>query len=210
MPRKDYNIVISLLKEDLGPYGFTVAETKTAWKIDFHYKHEQTGIWLDIFPVDSFCSNRPKSQIPETERNTLRKKYHKVWERNYLSKDESFFADLRRSSFEEHFELNGQFKIFYHGQEFNYPRIYLNEEDEIFPLRIIKHEGMEFYAPNNVFEYLKEIYGPNFMQFPKGGILHHDFGRGRLSTWAKQNGVDMSEIKTYLIQILKTYSSGKE
>ena len=32
------------------------------------------------------------------------------------------------------------------------------------------------------------------MNFPRRGILHHDEGRGPLSTWANNHGVDMKEI----------------
>lgn len=210
MPRLDYNKALPLLKADFEPYGFTVTEAKTAWKIDFSYQHEKTGLWLDIFPVDEFYTNKSKYEIGEEERASLSRKYHKIWVKQHKTKDSIYFENLRKNIFESHFEQIGKNRILYHGQEFAYPRPYFNENDEVFPLREISYEGMIFYAPNNVFEYLKEIYGPNFMQFPKGGMLHHDFGRGKLSTWAKRNGVDMNEIKSYLIQLLNNYTSDNE
>lgn len=36
------------------------------------------------------------------------------------------------------------------------------------------------------------------MHLPKTGILHHDMGRGALSTWAKNNHIDMNNLYNYL------------
>jgi len=38
--------------------------------------------------------------------------------------------------------------------------------DEVFPLKKIKFEGLEFYAPKNPKHYLKSIYSFNFMELP--------------------------------------------
>lgn len=39
------------------------------------------------------------------------------------------------------------------------------------------------------------------MNFPKNGVLHHDMGRGPLSTWAKSFGIDMYDVHNYLKNI---------
>lgn len=37
---------------------------------------------------------------------------------------------------------------------------------DIFPLKRINFEGMEFYAPNNAHDYLQILYGSDYMNFP--------------------------------------------
>lgn len=39
------------------------------------------------------------------------------------------------------------------------------------------------------------------MDFPKQGVLHHDLGRGPLSTWAERSGTNMKTVYGYLKRI---------
>lgn len=96
-------------------------------------------------------------------------------------------------------DRNDSYDIIYHGREFNHqhPRAFYLQND-IYPISNVTFEGYAFSAPANVHSYLKKNYGGNYMSLPKGGILHHDEGRGPLSTWARKNHIDMNQIMTYL------------
>ena len=91
------------------------------------------------------------------------------------------------------------YEIIYHSREFphNHPNAFYLKED-IYPIANIEFEGFKFAAPANIYIYLKNIYGLNYMSLPKGGILHHDEGRGPLSTWAQRNQIDMKQVLSYL------------
>ena len=52
MPRQDYNRITEILKAEFTKDGFGVVET--LGRTGFHYKHEKTGVWIDIFPVDTW------------------------------------------------------------------------------------------------------------------------------------------------------------
>lgn len=89
-----------------------------------------------------------------------------------------------------------------HAPEFYYPKELIVDKEDIYPLQQIQFEGFTTFAPNNVEKYLTILYGPGFMGFPTKGVLKHGTTRPPLSTWAKTNHVDMTEVKQYLARVL--------
>ena len=65
MPREDYEKVIPLLKPELEKYGIIVGpggiydDRDILQRLGVNYKTAETGIWMDIFPVDLIKSNKP-------------------------------------------------------------------------------------------------------------------------------------------------------
>lgn len=55
--------------------------------------------------------------------------------------------------------------------------------------------------PCDVKTFVISLYGSNYMDFPKQGVLHHDLGRGPLSTWAERSGTNMKTVYGYLKRI---------
>ena len=51
--------------------------------------------------------------------------------------------------------------------------------------------------------YLEDIFGSHYMELPHVGVLHHDGGRGPLSTWAIKSGTDMKEVYSYLMKVFE-------
>ena len=55
MPRNDYNQIISIIQSELGGTGIH-AEVKEG-RIGVGYNHQETGIWIDIYPIDDYYSS---------------------------------------------------------------------------------------------------------------------------------------------------------
>lgn len=203
MLRDDYNKLLSLLHNDFDDMGFHANEPTSGRQIGWGYNHSKTGIWLDIFPIDVTSVDKQKNDI-KTELIKRIKKYRNKYDKKHWTNKESAFLSSQRSSIINSFS-KGDFKIFYHGPEFNYNIVH--DSEDIFPLTTARFENCEFPIPNKADSYLKEIYGNYYMLFPKTGVLKHDLGRGALSTWAKKNNIEMNDIKAQLEMIIKKYDS---
>lgn len=55
----------------------------------------------------------------------------------------------------------------------NPERIRINRYDSIFPLSTVQFEGFTFPAPANPHLNLIELFGRDYMSFPKEGAVHH-------------------------------------
>ena len=201
MPRDDYEQACTLLKE-LKEYGIEAEEDEKGKRIGLGYMHQQTGIWLDIFPIDSFYTSNWTSKTKQELSNNILS-YRKYYLKNIkrLSKEDLY---KKRNEF-INIEKIGDTLIRYHGPEFIYSRLLIHENNCIYPLTRIKFENFEYNAPNNLDLYLKDIYGNNYMQYPKNGIEKHDEGRGLLKTWAKRNNINMDNVYNQLIEIYSDY-----
>jgi lipopolysaccharide cholinephosphotransferase len=196
MPRHHYQKALFLMKKELEPMGFEVEEYGVGRLIGLGYKHRQTGIWLDIFPVDEISCGMNYCEIREKLMERILK-YRKYYNSNKGKYDASFFDKKRKFLINDYFE-SGHNNIIYHGPEFKYLKILLHNFEEIYPLNTLTFEGIELNVPHEYAQYLSRIYGNNFWGFPKNGITKHDLGRGPLSTWAKKCGIDMNIIKNEL------------
>lgn len=191
--REDYDRLLTILPIELAEYG--IQSNEDSFRIGVGYNHLKTGIWLDIFATDFYLSN---NEITEIESDVLLKanKLRSVVlsQKNRISEEK--VIELKQSIF--NLPGKGKNKLFFTSPELLAPNIKRHTEDSLFPLQRITFEGFMFFAPNNVDVFLKHIYGDSYMGFPKSGVLHHDLGRGPLSTWAKRSGTNMEEVYTYL------------
>ena len=194
MLREDYNKIIPILKSELNNNDFDIKESNG--RIGFGYKHTKTGIWCDIFPIDDYKVN----EYSELNINILKSKivkYRSFYDKKKekLSYNEMQVERLKMINDDE----TAKSVIIYHGREFNHlhPKAFY-KKDDIFPLTKIIFENYEFPAPSNIELYLSKIFGENYMQIPRGGILCHENNLGPLSTWAQNNNVNMQEIFNYL------------
>ena len=194
MPRKDYNRALTELRDALSKYDVELNEDN---QIGVGFKHNQTGVWCDIFAVDDYyydgdydvAEKKLRMAIPQCRRDYQRHKKHA----NVEWKAERRLKIIGGTE--------GQNRILYHQPEFQYEKDRIRAYEIVFPLSQVEFEGYTFNAPGNTDIYLKGCYGNNYMGFPKRGILHHDQGRGPLSTWAKKNGMDMQKVYEKLLGI---------
>lgn len=188
MPREDYNRAMTDLREALSSYGIKCIEIIRLGHIRFGYQSNKTGIWLDVLPMDDYHTNLNREEVITSLHKVL-PKYRKIYNRH-----------IKKATIEKRTEWrqkiiggeSGNNHFLYMTPEFPYPRIVVHHFDEAMPLSKIEFEGYRFNAPHDCVQYIKAIYGNNYMGFPRKGVLHHDMGKGTLSTWAKRNDIDMN------------------
>ena len=159
-------------------------------RIGLGYRHKETGIWLDIFPVDDYFTN----ERFEDEKVVLAKKIRK-YKKKYgfgavLSKEQ---YNQRKSEIIGNTEGRGH-RLFYLTPEFKSIKTIIYDDKYVYPLSVLEFEGYEFPVPNNCDAYLNCIYGSRYMEFPHSGVEHHGGDAGLLKTWAKKAGVDMNKV----------------
>lgn len=201
MPREDYQKFMKLGMEKLTPLGLCIEEGAVGQRIGLSYKHNETGVWLDIFPVDRKENCMEIEDImPNISKgfNAFRKIY-----KPSKNKDAMYYMSKRNELINEKIP-QGENIIMYHGPEYHSLKIYVHYEEEIIPRLTAVFEGREFYVPAKPIEYLMRIYGEHFMEFPKDGVLHHgeSSNRAPLSKWAMISNTDMQEINVKLNEIL--------
>ncbi len=200
MLRSDFQRAVELFPEELGKYGIEVKvdDVNCAMKrIGLGYRHYETGIWLDVFPVDSFKSDRKSSEIERKEMDKKAKRVRKYFDSHKSSKDAmNKVIKFKAKVISE--DADGKNRIFYDNMEFphHFPRYY--DETEIFPLKTLPFEDIILDVPADYDRFLTKMYG-NYMAFPKSGIEHH--GNGSIKMWAQTHGVDMNDILTGLKSI---------
>lgn len=209
MPRSDYEKAQKELPKLLEPYGIPiiVQQNDPAMMMGIGYRHEETGIWMDVFPVD-MCD---RAQTNHEERNKLQKdilRYRRKYYRMSHRKNQAKLNDLRNKMIPS--DETVETVTYYHGPEFIYSRLIYHDKQAIFPLSRGMFEGYEFNVPADHKTYLAAFYGRNFMEFPKSGVEHHGRDGLRLSDWAYQHGVDMSEIQKTLSEIANQMQQQKE
>lgn len=198
MPRKDFDKAVGLMKQELEPFGLEVHKMDIGI-IGLSYHHTQTGIWLDIFPIDDLYSEEKIDKVEKNISDNINK-YRSFWKRRKRIKDDAYFVKMRNEYINNKCK-SGEEHIWYHCPEFKYVKNVMHTHQMIFPLQKINFEGYDLSAPNMLEDYLEGIYGKNYMGFPRTGVLHHDFGRGALSTWAKRNHIDMNDVLDVLNKI---------
>ena len=71
--------------------------------------------------------------------------------------------------------------------------------------REMKKDGFKGYnlnVPAYYDWYLSKIYGNNYMDYPKSGLLHHtDSDSGLAQDRAKKHNIDMNKVLEYLVTV---------
>ena len=189
MPREDYNQLCSLAST-FNKYGIKVEEEYG--RLGISYKHNETGIWLDVFPADILYSDEELDKIQielQKKGNGYFAKCKKI--AKGLSTDE--LGKIRKKYFGNYMRGKNQFYAL--NLEFE-KRFYGIPVDNIFPLKTACFENFEFKVPCNTDVYLRVLYGVDYMEFPRTGVEHHGVVTGRppLGSWARINNVDMSVV----------------
>lgn len=204
MPREDYDKAYPLFKDILDKYGIIVNsgglydDFGYMQRIGFNYKTAETGVWLDVFPIDIIKAKKELSE-DDTELNRAIKQYRHFYKRNEKRKSVELLSNQKKEIFSKYHNLTeGNVNHYLYAPEFM-NTICLFKEEDIFPLRKHQYEGFEFSIPNNPLIYLKKEYGSDCMDFPRYGILHHnDPDGGNASTRAIRHNINMKDEIAYL------------
>ena len=190
--REDYEKMLTILPNYLKEYGIDVCElpNRKMMSIGFSFKHLETGLWLDVFPVD-FSKESPN----------LLKKLNKYKKYYYKRKSDKSFDKLKIESKKtklikqcNDLDLDGSERIYFHGMEFDHVGLFFFEHSTIFPLNIISFEGYSFSCPNNVDKYLSTIYGKSFMKYPSHGIQKHSKNDGCLADRMNKHNINFEDV----------------
>ena len=188
MPRADFDKAKTILTEEFAKIGFSFMVKKPIYIWD-----EKSGISLDIFAVDNTGYDGNNASLEQKAKEFLTICFRKT-----ESHDDSESVDLDDLR-DQIMGGIGERTIFYSALETT-GRLCKYSQEDIFPLRKHAFEQYEFMVPNNYAAYLLIQY-PDYMSFPRNGILHHV--RHGIPTYmrASQNNVNLDDITERLSEI---------
>ena len=198
MLRSDYDQITEIINSELSQYGITA--TLADGRIGVGYRHNETGVWVDIFPVENIYTTDSYEIVSRKLINIYNNYKKRVIEKNLDFSHNDLLSSIRE-------KLCNQKKADYKNHYLFYtPRFfeetpYIYKYNDIHPLNTISFEKYMFAAPLQIRDYLEYVYSKSFMSFPKSGVLHHGIGRQPLSSWAKTNNICMSNVLKDLKQI---------
>ena len=188
IPRSDYEKALKVLKEELTPYSFEVKEC-LSWD-GIGYRHESTGIWADLFPVE-FCT--ADADDPQAV-GKLKKEcgdYRKKFPRECRGYDRQQIRRLIRETIPETCDEKDAASLLYANE---LGEFYLMKAEDVLPTAAADFEGLSVSVPKNPDACLRRIYGDNYMGYPPDGFPHHGKDGAGLAEWAGNSGTDMQEV----------------
>jgi len=203
MTRDEYEKAIPILKSELGKYGIDACESAEypGGRIGVGYNHYQTGLWIDILPVECSCydiTDESQKRILHKKWHAFRKKYDKKRQHN-LSREDA--EKLRQKTFESLCDEKSANSLIYCAEMGLKSRVW--NYSDVFPLKEAAFEDYRFFIPNNIDAYLVQFYGKNYMSFPQSGVAHHGNDNGNIYNWAQNHNIDMNEVNNKLLSILE-------
>ncbi len=178
MPREDYDRVLELMHDELAAYGINVREggdydyRDGLSRLGFELNSIQTGLWLDIFPMDHIHTDKTAAEITPAL-NVCWDKAHHRYDKSVGKKSKAAMIEEKHGIFQAVNDEGGKNIIYYHGPEFGAPDHIIVDEETVFPLTKLEFEGHAYSAPGNYDAYLKIIYG-DYMKFPHNGVEQHE------------------------------------
>ena len=175
MPREDYEKFIEKFKKGFDDYPdleiLFINNQRNKCFIKLKDKNS-LNLSLDIFPYDFYYK-----ELNEEEKNELSQKIENIRKRKKKFKTiediRKNIQDLTHNFILENNSKNTDTPSIFMGIDF--PHSHKNKVfnwDEIFPLRKIKFENTELFAPNNPHEVLKREFG-DYMKIPKDSYPRH-------------------------------------
>lgn len=186
IPREDYGQALKVLREELKDYPFDVRVCHS-WD-GIGYRHEATGVWADLYPIDTCTTDAGDPQAVEKLRRECeiyRKKYRKYCKGD----DRQKIRELMQETIPE-MCAESEARSFFYGNEMG--EFHVTSIRDMLPLSSVDFEEFSLNAPNNPDTYLTHMFG-NYMSFPPDGFPHHGTEEERLASRAQRSGTDMKE-----------------
>lgn len=200
MLREDYDKLEGLVKSELASYGIEFENDHYFVTTHISYKRNQTGVFMDVFPIYECQVKDDYSSSKEIVRKVASKQ--RAFYRNLRNQNDKIKIDNHRNMLFSRLEQGKNTLLLHTPEDNGQGSVY--EKSDVFPLKKMCFEGMDLWAPNNPNEYLEKIYGRSYMQFPRTGVEHHVASGGVLAkSIAKLNGINMEEVCEYLNDVAK-------
>lgn len=203
MPRKDYNKIYEVITDKLSKYNIQITpcvehEMKC---YQIKYNSEKTGVCLDVFSSDQFHYDGELS----LQKNDIAIKaieYRKFFLKN-IKFDASALNKKKMELFNSMKDGKSSFTIYLlESHTVDCPPLVIEDESCFFPLKRVKFDDLYFNAPANSEQVLLDIYGPNYMQFPKIAMNNHGKPNELPPEMrAEANGIDMEKVYSDLMTI---------
>lgn len=198
MVRDEYEKAVPVLREELGRFGIDVS-AQGLWT-GVGYRNAETGIWIDVFAKEYASAD---AENPEDAA---------AFEAHFWKYRRGIAGKTFRMSPEKEKKLRGRVMPEITGKEqaksvtctlaCPYVKPVLWKKETVFPLSEVEFEGYSLPGPRDSHEYLRKLYGPDYMGFPDSGVLHHGGDEDNVAMRAVKNGVDMKAVKRELEDIL--------
>lgn len=207
MPREDYDKALSIFPELLKEFGIDVNEFKERpmMSFGFSYKHKETGIWLDVFPVDQLRTDGESRDAVDGRLSIYKKYYYK----NRFKVPKVDLLTKKKDVFDNEKITDCSKTSLVVSPEWPANRFFVYNYSDVYPLQMISFEGEQYFCPGNTDAYLTELYGRNYMGFPRNGVLHHGSGEVMLYERAAVYGVSMGTILDEMAEIEKKTRQGE-
>lgn len=195
MPREHWNKIMSLLKDDIEKYGITLrydANIHPLRCLIIGYAEEKTGVWIDIFPDDSFRTGATEAQLIEAmkEYRFFLNHHKNIDTEALITKKDDIIGKLPEGDVRYMMSL-------WEGW-MGEPYI-INKPSDIYPLHRCKFEDFDFCVPNNIQLLLERRYGEKYLEIPRFAINNHGkVSDTSIAQRAKANGIDMEEVYRHL------------
>lgn len=166
VPRADYIKLTTELRSELESYGLTLYDNKQWFGVG--YKHHETGIWCDLFAIDSYKTDEDIDIAYINVRKGIDKLKHKGIDIKGLPVTSVVNAieDVLPSI------ENGKNTVLYHMPENTFPSYgtyAMYPTEVVYPITKVSFESYEVNAPYDTDAYLSKMYSTHYMQFPGGG-----------------------------------------
>lgn len=197
MPREDYEKALLLFPAECEKLGLEYNKHGAHPYIcsGIAYNHRATGIWIDIFVVDSLKTDKSIDELFDSNAIAVEKKVREHFKSMKVKNVEEQI--VYRNKLLKNDDSANQ-KLFYDNLEFKHFHPIFYEENDLYPLKELVFEGYSLKCPNDYKIILRRKYG-DYMKFPKSGVAHHG-----TMTWAEKSGADMNKAYEALIKIYET------
>ncbi len=179
MLREDFNNAGKVLSAELASYDnikvnrhiFTGA---TIGKVYF----KNSSVQIDFFPYDFYYKDieTPEEEICFTKKmQNYNIEFNNIYYRKFLTMGLPWvWHELEEYTQRVVLENNEPKRnTIFLGIDFHEPGKWPNfKYDDVFPLKRLKFEEFEFYAPNNYERYLQKLFG-DYFKFPKNAVRPH-------------------------------------
>ncbi len=182
------------MKDEIEKLGFTIRYSylHPLRCLVLGYNEEKTGVWVDLFPVDTYRTGALEDQLVEAMKDyrSFFDKHKFLDAETLTNKKSDIIGKLPKGDTECMMSL---FESWLGAPCLIY------KPSDIYPIKRSKFEDFEFCVPNNIQLLIEKCYGEKYLEIPRFAINNHGIvSDTSVAQRAKANGIDMEEVYRHL------------